>query len=76
MIWPWTKPISTLVDPHRMRSLACWYCAGQLPNTFTSVRKGGQDCHVHYGCKSAAEDLIALDVPVLIEEQPDYGECR
>lgn len=49
----------------------CWYCSGQLPPQWTTVEGGRR---VHYGCRSAAADLVARTTPVLVEEQPDYGD--
>ena len=47
----------------------CWYCAGQLSPSFTSVLKNGHWHRVHIGCRIAAEDLIALNVPC--QDNPD-----
>jgi hypothetical protein len=47
----------------------CFLCCGELPSSFATVLKDGKPVQVHYGCRIAAEDLIALNVPV--QDNPD-----
>jgi hypothetical protein len=47
----------------------CWFCAGRLPPTFTTILRNGVHVRVHYGCRVEAEAVAGH--AVIVEEQED-----